>query len=85
MKYKVVSKKANVLEFELQGEDHTFSALLVDKLLDDKDVDVAQYNIPHPLVGEPVFYLKTKKSKPEVVLKKSLADLKKDIKKLYKK
>jgi DNA-directed RNA polymerase subunit L len=85
VKYKVVSNKKDELKFELRGEDHTFSALLVDKLLDDKSVDIAQYNIPHPLIGEPVFYIKTKKGKPEAALKKALADLKKDVKKLQKK
>ena len=65
MKYVKKAEKGNELTFELRGEDHTFAGLLVSKLLEDKDVEIAQYNIPHPLIGEPEFYIRTKKTKPK--------------------
>ena len=79
MKYVKKSEKGNELTFELQGEDHTFAGLLVSKLLENKDVEIAQYIIPHPLIGEPEFYIRTKKSKPKDILKKTVKALEKDI------
>ena len=82
MEYNVISDKKNELEFELKGEDHTFSNLLVNKLLENEDVEIANYKIPHPLVGSPIFYIRTKKESPKSVLKRSLEELKKDLKAL---
>ena len=79
MKFIKKSEKANEMTFELQGEDHTFSGLLVSSLLEDKDVEEANYNIPHPLIGHPEFYLKVKKGKPREALKRTLKKLKKDL------
>ncbi len=79
MKFVKKSEKDNEMVFELQGEDHSFSGLLVSALSEDKDVEQATYTIPHPLVGNPEFYLKTKKGKPKEVLKKVLKSLKKDL------
>lgn len=82
MEYKVISDKKNELEFELGGEDHTFSNLLINKILENDDVVIAHYKLPHPLVGSPLFYVKTKKDTPKSVVKKALAELKKDLKAL---
>ena len=79
MKFIKKSEKADEMTFELQGEDHTFSGLLVSSLLEDKDVEEANYNIPHPLIGQPEFYLKVKKGKPREALKRTLKKLKKDL------
>ena len=79
MKYIKKSEKVKELIFELKGEDHTFAGLLTAKLLENKDVEMAQYNISHPLIGEPEFYLKVKKGKPKDILKKTVKALEKDI------
>ncbi len=79
MELKVVSHKKNEMEFELYGEGHLFSKLLVSKLLEDKGVEVAQYHVDHPLIGKPIFYVKTKKEDPMAALKKASKALKKDI------
>ena len=79
MKYVKKSDKSNELVFELEGEDDTFSGLLVAKLLEDSNVEEANYHIPHPLVGSPEFYIKTKKGTPKDALKKALKSLKKDM------
>ena len=84
MKFKKLSEKENEMKFEIQGEDHSFSGLLINKLLENKDVETAQYNVPHPLIGQPTFYVKTKKGEPREAVKKALVDLKKDIKSLMK-
>ena len=79
MKFIKKTEKANEMTFELKGEDHTFSGLLVSSLLEDKNVEEANYTIPHPLIGQPEFYIKVKKGKPREALKKSLKKLKKDL------
>jgi len=84
MELKILSDKKNEMEFELKGEDETFSGLLVDQLLKNKDVDVAQYNISHPLVGEPVIYVRTKTGKPKAAVQKALKEIKSSLKKLEK-
>lgn len=79
MKFKILSSKKKEMEFEIQGEDHTFARLLTSALLKDKDVEIAHYRVDHPLVGTPKFYFKTKKSEPKNVLKKTLKRLEKDV------
>ena len=79
MKFIKKSEKGNELFFELQGEDHSFSGLLMASLLEDKDVEEANYTIPHPLIGEPQFYIKTKKGSPREALKRTLKKMHKDL------
>ncbi len=79
MKFVKKSEKGNELFFELQGEDSTFSGLLMAELLEDSDVEEANYTIPHPLVGQPQFYIKTKKGKPRDALKRTLKKMHKDL------
>lgn len=72
------------MRFEIEGEDHSLSGILVTKLLENKDVEMAQYDIDHPLIGKPTFYIKMKKGEPRDALKKAIVDLKKNIKALTK-
>lgn len=64
MKIKVLEKGENELRFELEGEGHTFCNLLQKVLLEDDEVEMAGYNISHPLTAKPVIYVKTKGGKP---------------------
>ena len=84
MELNVISEKKNEMEFELKGEDATFSGLLVNTLLKNKNVEVAQYNITHPLVGEALFYVKTKGVKPRTAVLKAVKDIKSSLTKLKK-
>jgi len=69
MKIKVLKREGNELKFELEGEGHTFCNLLQKVLLQDEEVEMAGYNIAHPLTANPVVYVKTKGTKsPEKVL-----------------
>jgi DNA-directed RNA polymerase subunit L len=78
MQVKVLKKAKNELEIELTGETHTFCNVLQKALLQNKRVDIAGYNIPHPLTASPVLYIRTKtRSKPEVALKKALKEVEK--------
>ena len=69
MKIKILKREKNELKFELEGEGHTFCNLLQKALLESKDVEMAGYNIPHPLAANPIVYVRTKgKKAPEKVL-----------------
>lgn len=79
MKVKVLKKTKNELKIEVAGETHTFCNVLQKALLKDKRVDLAGYNIPHPLTASPTFYIRTKtRSKPDVALRKALKAVEKD-------
>ena len=65
MKVKVVKQTDNELKIEIEGAGHGISNLLQKKLLEDKKVDQAGYDVPHPLASNPVIYVRMKgKSSP---------------------
>ena len=72
MKVKVVSKSGKELKIELEGTGHGLCNLLQKHLLEDKNVDMAGYDIPHPLASNPLIYIRMKgTAKPEEALKKA--------------
>jgi len=76
MELKVLSKSKNELRIELVGEDHTFCNLLQNALLEDKNVEIAGYDQPHPLIRSSIVYLRTKRDvSPERVLLNALAKI----------
>lgn len=79
MKVNILNKTENELKIEIEGEGHTFCNVVQKALLKDKTVDLAGYNVPHPLTSNPVIYVRTKnKRKPETVLQEAIADVQKD-------
>ena len=84
MKLNVLEDKKDSMVFELQGEQHTFPALLCWALLQDDDVEVAVYDLHHPLVGQPHIHLKVKKGEPREALKKALKKIKGELSDLEK-
>ena len=54
MEVKILQLEKEKLRVEIRGEDHTILNHLVNKLLEDETVEIAKYNIPHPLTSEPV-------------------------------
>jgi len=69
MKVNVLNKTKNELKIELEGAGHTICNLLRRKLLEDENVDLAGYDIPHPLASNPILYVRTKGDvKPEDAL-----------------
>jgi DNA-directed RNA polymerase subunit L len=72
LKVKVLKKTANDIRIEIEGAGHGLCNLLQKKLLEDKSVDMAGYDIPHPLVSNPVIFVRMKgAAKPEGALKKA--------------
>ena len=73
MKVNILKKTENELKIEVEGASHTICNLLQKRLLEDEDVELAGYDIPHPLTPVPVIYVRTKgKVKPEEALLKAL-------------
>jgi DNA-directed RNA polymerase subunit L len=69
MKIKVLKKTGNELKIEIEGAGHGVCNLLQKKLLENKSVDQAGYDVPHPLASNPVIYVRMKGSaKPETAL-----------------
>jgi DNA-directed RNA polymerase subunit L len=60
MDVKILKETRNELEFEIVGEDHTFSNALQNFLNKRKEVVLASYKIKHPLLSNPQIYVKTK-------------------------
>jgi DNA-directed RNA polymerase subunit L len=72
LKVKVLKKTDKELKIEIEGTGHGLCNLLQKKLLEDKSVDMAGYDIPHPLASNPVIYVRMKGSaKPEDALIKA--------------
>jgi len=61
MKVKILKKTANELKIEVEGVGHTLCNLLQKRLLEDEKVDLAGYDIPHPLASNPLIYVRTKR------------------------
>jgi len=72
VKVKVLKKTQNELKIEVEGAEHGFCNLLQKMLLEEKNVDMGGYDIPHPLASSPVIYVRMKgAAKPEEALRKA--------------
>jgi DNA-directed RNA polymerase subunit L len=70
MQVKVLKKTSDELRIEIEGESHTLCNLLEKVLLEDESIDMAAYNIPHPLISNPIIYIRTKgRRNPETALR----------------
>ena len=73
MKVNLLKKTSNELKIEVEGAGHTLCNVVQKKLLEDENVDMAGYDIPHPMVSKAVIFVRTKgKIKPEQVLKDAI-------------
>ena len=75
MKLKVQEEKKNEVIIEIEGEEHSFPALVAWALLQDPNVDFAVYDKEHPLVGNAKLYIRTKKGSPWNALKKAVSTI----------
>jgi len=86
MELKPLEKEKNALRLEIDGPDDTVIYPLITELLKDEDVAEAKYSVGHPELDKPVLYVRTKKGKPQVAIKKaaeSLAGQFREAKKLF--
>ncbi len=74
MNVKILKKSNNELKIEIQGSSHGLCNLIQKRLLEDKRVDFAGYDVPHPLASSPIIYLRMKgKAIPEDALVDAVA------------
>ena len=89
MKIKVLKITANELKIEVEGEGHSLLNLLQKTILEDDAIEMAGYDVPHPLIDRAILYVHTKgKQKPEDVIKeatKKVLDFSKEFQKSFKK
>jgi DNA-directed RNA polymerase subunit L len=89
MKVKILKKTDNELKIEVEGESHSLLNLLQKTLLEDDSIEMAGYNVPHPLFDRGILYVHTKEQQnPEAFVKKAakkIHGLSKDFKKSFKK
>lgn len=89
MKINVLKRTDNELKLEIQGEGHSLLNLLQKALLEDDNIEMAGYDVPHPLFDRGILYVQTKdKQSPEDVVKeavKKVHGLNKDFLKSFKK
>jgi DNA-directed RNA polymerase subunit L len=79
LKVKVLKKTANELKIEVEGAEHGLCNLLQKNLLEDEKVDLAGYDVPHPLASNPVIYVRMKDTaKPEKALIKAAEKARKE-------
>jgi DNA-directed RNA polymerase subunit L len=73
LKAKVLKKTSDVLKLEVEGVGHTLCNLLQKRILEEANVDLAGYDVPHPMSPQAIVYVRTKgKVKPEEVLKSAV-------------
>ena len=78
MEINVLEEKKKKMVFELKGENHTLCNALREELWNDKAVTVSAYNINHPLIGVPKFFVETDGEKePRKAVKDAISRLKK--------
>jgi len=66
MDIKILKKTPDEIRIEVMGEGHTLCNLLQKALLEDETVETGGYSLQHPLVSNPVVYVRMKeKRKPE--------------------
>lgn len=68
MKIEILKETENELKIRVNGEGHTFCNALQEALLQDGAVEYAGYSLPHPLISQPVIYVRVKKGSPRRAL-----------------
>ena len=70
---KTLERTKDTLRIEIDGEGHSFCNLLQNTLLEDRSVEMAGYDVPHPLTMKSIVYIKFKKeSDPRKALERAL-------------
>ncbi len=64
MNLKIIRVTEDEAEIEFLDLGHTFLNVLKYSLLQDPHVESATYNIKHPMISNPIFYIKTKSKDP---------------------
>ncbi|MCK5396949.1 MAG: DNA-directed RNA polymerase subunit L [Thermoplasmata archaeon] len=88
MKMSIIEKSKDEIRIELDKTDMTLLHPLMEELLKNKKVDVAEYKIGHPDLDKPELHVKMVSGKPETAIKaatKALVDTYSDLRKEFEK
>ncbi|MEM2122888.1 MAG: DNA-directed RNA polymerase subunit L [Candidatus Bathyarchaeia archaeon] len=73
MEVTVLKEDRTEMKLELKGEGHTVCILIQRELLSDPNIEIAGYDVPHPLLNSAILYIRTRKGKkPRETLIKAL-------------
>lgn len=75
MQFKVLSEDKNAITIEVDNPDDTILNPLISELLKASDIAEARYHAGHPELEKPILVIKTKKGKPNAILKKAAENL----------
>ncbi len=64
MNIKIIRVTEDEAEIEFLDEGHTFLNVLKHSLLQDPQVQIATYDVKHPMISNPIFYIKTESKDP---------------------
>ena len=74
MKINIVKQEGKYMEMEFSGEGHTLLNLLQDSLLEDKNVEMAGYSKPHPLMDRSNLFIRLRRGERHLdTIKKAVA------------
>lgn len=77
----MLKHEKNELRLAIKGEGHTLCNLLQNVLLQDKGVEIAGYDIPHPLVPSATLYIRMKGEASLIkALERALEKIREDMK-----
>ena len=89
MRVKFLKRTPDELKIKIEGEGHTLCNLLQKTLLEDDTIEMAGYDVPHPLVDSAIVYVHTKgRRRPETAVKEATEKIltrNKDFRKSFKK
>lgn len=77
MKLKIIEEKKKKIVFEIEEADHTLLNLLKEQLNNMEDVNIATYNIEHPLLKKGKFILEAKN--PRETFNKAIDKIKNEL------
>ena len=76
MNLKIIRVAEDEAEIEFLSEGHTFLNVLKYSLLQDPHVESATYDVKHPMISNPIFYIKTESKNPLKALRDASLRLK---------
>ncbi|MGZ4915572.1 MAG: RpoL/Rpb11 RNA polymerase subunit family protein [Halobacteriota archaeon] len=76
MNIKIVRVTESEAEIEFLDEGHTFLNVLKHSLLQDPQVELATYDVKHPMISNPIFFLRTESKDPLKALRDASLRLK---------
>lgn len=75
MKINITHREKGYIEMDFSGEGHTLLNLLQSSLLEEKNVEMAGYSKPHPLMDRSRLFVKLKRGDDVLgVMKKAVAN-----------